>query len=665
MTIDSTYTPQTFAPNDARTYTFTFEHIGAGTVVVSYLRRSGDTSTVEAIPPTGYSIDVGVAEAGIYTGGTVVISQYPPYADVVSIVITRRTPITQLVDYQPYTPFPADVTEFALDKQTLIDQEIRWLAENYTVTSDGNTGGSGAFIPLAGTAAGLPVTGDIQFADGDASWKLGHSKTSGQNWMAAYAESVNARFSIITKDENGNDRIFNFRPNGAFEFPSNNDNINEAWSMSGNQDFGGENTFGLYSYDQVTGLQTANPIMFFPAIDQAVRINTEGKVSQTGVVTAGDEDNVLATKKYVDDAVIGDGGLPPDSAGALLVGTGSGWASAGAPITLDVTTTAGQADMTMKGRFVLDNITDPTDGWSFLVDDLQSVNTLFISSTAAGPGGPAIISTEFGVNDFTFTPNGQLLLPQAPTDPKAAATKEYVDDKVADGTAANHIARWDGSSWVSTGGFTVDSGGVATAHQTLTTYGKIYSRNVNTTSRGWFMGTEDFSGSNTFILSSSDVAANSSVVISPNALGDNSFTFSDTGRLSLPQAPTTGLHALNRDAGDARYVQKTARGPGYAVAGGQIVSDGSGGQSVTNCWGVSACTIQTSDRFLVTLSSAVSSSQKMVVTASALIGTAGMMASIQMVSATQFQVFLVDANNIARVTAGLGFHFTVHDAGVV
>ena len=68
--------------------------------------------------PSGWQIS-GLGEA---TGGTVTFNTAP--AVDVGIVLVREIAIEQLVDYKPYDPFPANTQEFALDKLTMICQDI-------------------------------------------------------------------------------------------------------------------------------------------------------------------------------------------------------------------------------------------------------------------------------------------------------------------------------------------------------------------------------------------------------------------------------------------------------------------------------------------------------------------------------------------------------------
>jgi len=63
-----------------------------------------------------------VAGAGVGAGGTVTFVTAPPSGDLV--VIYREVAITQSVDYTPNDPFPANTHEQALDRLTMISQQI-------------------------------------------------------------------------------------------------------------------------------------------------------------------------------------------------------------------------------------------------------------------------------------------------------------------------------------------------------------------------------------------------------------------------------------------------------------------------------------------------------------------------------------------------------------
>jgi len=87
-----------------------------------------DDLTVEQRTGTGNwstkteGVDYAVDGAGEDEGGIVTFTVAPPNGD--SVRITRNTNITQTADFQPQGPFPVARHEDALDKLTLIAQDI-------------------------------------------------------------------------------------------------------------------------------------------------------------------------------------------------------------------------------------------------------------------------------------------------------------------------------------------------------------------------------------------------------------------------------------------------------------------------------------------------------------------------------------------------------------
>ncbi|RKX23260.1 MAG: hypothetical protein DRP45_10705, partial [Candidatus Zixiibacteriota bacterium] len=69
---------------------------------------------------SGYTVDLN-ADQDNDPGGTVTLDTAP--AAGVLITLLRTVPLTQLVDYQPYDPFPAATHERALDNLTLQNQQ--------------------------------------------------------------------------------------------------------------------------------------------------------------------------------------------------------------------------------------------------------------------------------------------------------------------------------------------------------------------------------------------------------------------------------------------------------------------------------------------------------------------------------------------------------------
>ena len=121
MTITAIYTPELYEYRevDWGPYPFLFESIGAEAFEVWAV----DVNLVRTyIPPADYTV-VFNGETPIYDGGSVTLTKDPPFGTV-KLSLERNTPITQLVDFYPYGRFGANVIEFALDKLTMICQEL-------------------------------------------------------------------------------------------------------------------------------------------------------------------------------------------------------------------------------------------------------------------------------------------------------------------------------------------------------------------------------------------------------------------------------------------------------------------------------------------------------------------------------------------------------------
>jgi hypothetical protein len=75
----------------------------------------------DAIQSTGYTVTLN-ADQNANPGGEVTFAVAP--ATDVTITLLREVPLDQLVDYNPYDPFPAETHERALDKLTQICQQL-------------------------------------------------------------------------------------------------------------------------------------------------------------------------------------------------------------------------------------------------------------------------------------------------------------------------------------------------------------------------------------------------------------------------------------------------------------------------------------------------------------------------------------------------------------
>lgn len=86
------------------------------------------------------SADYTVTGVGAASGGDVDFTPSGAPTNGTIIRLSREIPITQLVDYQPNDPFPADTHEAALDKLTMITQQHRTELDRTIQATPGNGG---------------------------------------------------------------------------------------------------------------------------------------------------------------------------------------------------------------------------------------------------------------------------------------------------------------------------------------------------------------------------------------------------------------------------------------------------------------------------------------------------------------------------------------------
>jgi hypothetical protein len=87
----------------------------------THITVSLTTSTGVVIPKV-LDVDYTVSGAGNQAGGSLTFVVAPP--NLSSLMILREVPVTQLTDYQPNDDFPAESHERALDKLTMIAQQL-------------------------------------------------------------------------------------------------------------------------------------------------------------------------------------------------------------------------------------------------------------------------------------------------------------------------------------------------------------------------------------------------------------------------------------------------------------------------------------------------------------------------------------------------------------
>ena len=135
MTISSTTTKNSYSGNGSTTaFTYGF-YIPASTDIQVIVRSSTGTETVksEGTGSTNYSI----SGVGSSSGGTVTFVTSPASGE--TVVLRRATAQTQTTDYVANDPFPAETHEDALDKLTIINQDLQEQVDRSLKLSRTNT----------------------------------------------------------------------------------------------------------------------------------------------------------------------------------------------------------------------------------------------------------------------------------------------------------------------------------------------------------------------------------------------------------------------------------------------------------------------------------------------------------------------------------------------
>ena len=118
MTVSSTTTKNSYAGDSSTVaFSYTFKIFDEDDITVVLRNNTTGAETIQAIS-TNYTVSA-VGNAG---GGTVTFVTPPATGN--TVVLLRITPLTQITDYTPNDPFPAETHEEALDKLTHITQEL-------------------------------------------------------------------------------------------------------------------------------------------------------------------------------------------------------------------------------------------------------------------------------------------------------------------------------------------------------------------------------------------------------------------------------------------------------------------------------------------------------------------------------------------------------------
>lgn len=132
MTVSTTSSKVSYAGNGSTTaFAVGFYFLASADLKVT-LRAADGTETVKTL-----STDYTVSGAGNPSGGTVTMLTAPASGQ--TLVVSRNAPLTQIVDYQPNDPFPANTHEQALDKLTMITQQIQEQVDRSVKTSISDT----------------------------------------------------------------------------------------------------------------------------------------------------------------------------------------------------------------------------------------------------------------------------------------------------------------------------------------------------------------------------------------------------------------------------------------------------------------------------------------------------------------------------------------------
>ena len=190
MTVASTTSKVSYSGNGSTTaFAVSFYFLANADLKVT-LRSATGTEVVKTL-----STDYTVTGAGVSSGGTVTMSVAPASGE--TLVIQRNVALTQSVDYQPNDPFPANTHEQALDRLTMITQQVNEAVARSIKLSTSNTIGSTEFAVNASTRANKVLAFD-------ASGELAVTQELGTylgNWGSGTAYAVR---SIVKDTSNAN-----------------------------------------------------------------------------------------------------------------------------------------------------------------------------------------------------------------------------------------------------------------------------------------------------------------------------------------------------------------------------------------------------------------------------------------------------------------------------
>ena len=189
MTISTTTNKNSYTGNGSTTaFAYTFDILADAEIQVY------DGGTLQTLT-THYTVS-GAGDAG---GGTVTFVTAPANSN--SVVLIRNTTNTQLVDYVANDPFPAETHETALDRLTMLVQDVQLDADAAFRFADTVTDAGTVTIDKNASDRGSKVLAFDSSGDLTATQELGESQG---NWATATAYALR---DIVVDSSNSNTYI--------------------------------------------------------------------------------------------------------------------------------------------------------------------------------------------------------------------------------------------------------------------------------------------------------------------------------------------------------------------------------------------------------------------------------------------------------------------------
>lgn len=212
MTINSTYAAENVNIEVDQIYEFSFDIIDAAHLEIYEVDVAGNYTLVDS---ADYSVVV-YGNPPIYGGGQITFGQ-PHDASATTLSLERNTPKTQLVDYFPYSSFPADTHEFALDKAVLISQELDFQLNRLGQDAP-------PWDPQVLYADRSIIIQDSQDPPAENGWFMQVNKTGGGNNQffmerLGTTSGTPSEFLIQVYDDTDTPRLLWLRSSGELEIP--------------------------------------------------------------------------------------------------------------------------------------------------------------------------------------------------------------------------------------------------------------------------------------------------------------------------------------------------------------------------------------------------------------------------------------------------------------